>query len=71
MSQQVKDPSWISRLEEMARRGEQVSAEMNRPEVAANGALMVKLAQEHGRLEKLLKPFLCIQIYSILPYCYF
>jgi peptide chain release factor 1 len=57
MSQQVTDPTWIARLEEMARRGEQVAAEMNRPEVAANGALMVRLAQEHGQLEKFLKPF--------------
>ena len=46
-----------SRLEEMAQRGAEVAAEMNRPEVASNGALMVKLAREHGRLEKFLKPF--------------
>ena len=57
MSEKVQDPTWIARLEEMAKRGAEVAAEMNRPEVAANGTLMVKLAQEHGRLEKLLKPF--------------
>lgn len=57
MFQKVQDPTWIARLEEMAKRGEEVAAEMNRPEVASNGALMVKLAQEHGQLEKLLKPF--------------
>jgi len=57
MSQQVKDPTWIARIQEMSQRGEQVAAEMNKPEVAANGALMVKLAQEHGQLEKILKPF--------------
>ncbi len=47
----------MARVEEMARRGEEVAADMNRPHVAANGALMVKLAREHGRLEKILKPF--------------
>ncbi len=57
MSEQVKDPTWMSRLEEMARHSAQLAAEMNRPEVASNGALMVKLAQEHGQLEKLLKSF--------------
>ncbi len=57
MSQLVTDPTWIKRLEEMAQRGELVAAEMNKPEVASNGNLMVKLAQEHGQLEKLLKPY--------------
>jgi len=57
MSQKIKDPSWMARVEEMARRGEQLAADMNQPHVAANGALMVKLGREHGRLEKVLKPF--------------
>ena len=57
MSKKVSDPSWIARIEEMAARGEEVAAEMNKPEVAGNGMLMVKLAQEHGQLEKLLKPY--------------
>lgn len=55
MPEVVKDPAWISRLEEMSRRSEQISAEMNKPEISANGALMVKLSQEHGQLEKLLR----------------
>jgi peptide chain release factor 1 len=57
MSQKMEDPPWIARVEDMARRGEEVAAEMNRPHGAAHGALMVKLAREHGRLEKILKPF--------------
>ena len=57
MSQIVKDPAWISRLEQMSKRGEQIAAEMVRPKVATNGALMAKLAREHGQLEKVLKPF--------------
>ena len=36
MPQKVKDPSWMARVEEMARRGEEVAADMNRPHVAAN-----------------------------------
>ncbi len=51
------DPPWIARIEDMERRGAEVAAEMNKPEVAANGALIVRLAQEHGQLEKILKPF--------------
>ncbi|MFQ5807869.1 MAG: peptide chain release factor 1, partial [Phycisphaerae bacterium] len=57
MSQRMPDPPWIARVEEMARRGEEVAAEMNRPDVAVNGPLVVKLAREHGTLEKILKPF--------------
>ncbi len=57
MAHQVADPSWMVRIEEMARRAEEVSAEMNRPEVAGDGVRMVRLAQEHGQLEKILKPY--------------
>lgn len=57
MSVKVSDPSWMARLEEMTRRGDEVGAEMNKPEVASSGALMVKLAREHGQLQKLLKPY--------------
>ncbi len=57
MAHQVADPSWMARIEEMARRAEQVAAEMNRPEVAGDGVRMVRLAQEHGQLEKILKPY--------------
>ena len=34
MSEKAQDPTWIARLEEMAKRGAEVAAEMNRPEVA-------------------------------------
>ena len=30
---------------------------MNRPEVATNGALMTRLAREHGELEKIARPY--------------
>src|SRR5262245_6628010 len=51
------DPAWMSRVEEMARRSTDVNDRMASPEAAGNGALMVKLAKEHGELEKTLKPY--------------
>ncbi len=53
----VEDPSWMARVAEMAARSEHVAAEMNKPAVASNGALMNKLVREHGSLEKLAKPY--------------
>ena len=57
MSAQFTDPPWIARVDQMARRLEEISAQMSTPEVAANGALLVKLAREHGELDKLVKPY--------------
>ena len=57
MEQRVEDPSWMARVAEMAARSDEIAGEMNRPEVAANGALIVKLARERGRLEKVAKPY--------------
>jgi peptide chain release factor 1 len=53
----VADPSWMKRVEEMVARSDQVADEMNKPEVAANGAMITKLAREHGELEKIAKPY--------------
>ena len=36
----VQDPAWMARVEEMARRSEAISAQMNSPDVAVNGALV-------------------------------
>jgi peptide chain release factor 1 len=52
MAVRIADPAWMTRVREMAERAEELAGEMNKPEVAANGALMVKLAREHGQLEK-------------------
>jgi peptide chain release factor 1 len=57
MLEKVQDPPWIARVEGMARRSEEVAFQMNRPETAVNRSLMVKLAREHGALEKTLRPF--------------
>jgi hypothetical protein len=45
------DPPWIARVAEMAQRADDIADEMNKPEVASNGAMMVKLAREtrHAR----------------------
>src|SRR5688572_23921347 len=51
------DPAWMTRVEGMARRSAEINERMASPEAATNGALMVKLAKEHGELEKTLKPF--------------
>ena len=51
------DPSWIKRVAAMAARAAEVAAEMNKPEVAGNGTLIVRLAREHGQLEKVAKPY--------------
>lgn len=51
------DPPWMARIEEMSRRSDEVAGQMNTPEVAANGPMIVKLAREHGQLEKTVKPY--------------
>jgi len=56
-SHAVADPPWVARLEEMEQRAQRLSEEMNRPEVASNGARLTELIREHGNLEKILKPF--------------
>ncbi len=57
MNETLRDPAWIARVEQMALRSNQVADEMNQPQTAANPALLVKLAKEHGELEKLVKPY--------------
>ncbi len=52
-----KDPTWIRRVEEMVARADEIAGEMNKPEVAANGARLVQLAREHGQLSKIAKPY--------------
>ncbi|MBL8879677.1 MAG: peptide chain release factor 1 [Phycisphaerales bacterium] len=53
----AQDPAWMPRIAAMAVRIEQITSEMNRPEVASNGALIVKLGQELGQLEKFGRPY--------------
>lgn len=57
MAKRVIDPPWIGRLDQMSARSTEITDQMNQPQVATNGALMVKLAQEHGALEKILRPY--------------
>jgi peptide chain release factor 1 len=53
----IEDPAWLTRVKEMTARLDQIAAEMNRPEVASNGALITKLSREHGELEKVARPY--------------
>ncbi len=53
----IEDPPWMARVQEMAARGVEITDQMNRPEVATNGALMTKLAREYGELEKIARPY--------------
>ncbi|QOJ15011.1 MAG: PCRF domain-containing protein [Planctomycetia bacterium] len=57
MARSVTDPPWMTRLAQMEARCAEVVEQMNQPGTAAQGALMVRLAQEHGGLEKLLRPY--------------
>jgi len=57
MTVNYEDPVWIARIEALAKRAEEATAEMNRPEVATNSARMSRLLRELGDLEKLLKPY--------------
>ncbi len=47
----------MARVAAMAARADELTAEMNRPEVASNGALMTRLAREHGELQKIARPY--------------
>ncbi len=53
----VEDPPWIARVNELVTRLDEIAAEMNRPEVASNGARMTTLSREHGELEKIARPY--------------
>lgn len=57
MAVELKDPAWIARVEEMVQRADQIAARLNQPEVATNGALVARLAREHGELQKIARPF--------------
>ncbi|MBN2446829.1 MAG: peptide chain release factor 1 [Phycisphaerae bacterium] len=52
-----KDPPWMKRVEEMMHRADAIAEEMNKPEVASSGVLIVKLARERGQLERVVKPY--------------
>jgi len=46
------------KLEELRTRYEDLSNEMNRPEVAADSMRITSLAKEHGRLKRIVQPYL-------------
>ncbi len=50
--------SVIGKFEEIRRRYEELTAEMNRPEVAGDGSRIASLAREHGRLRRMVEPYI-------------
>jgi len=48
----------VAKFEELRRRYEDLTVEMNRPEVAADSARITLLAKEHGRLRRIVEPYL-------------
>ncbi|HPZ98578.1 MAG TPA: PCRF domain-containing protein, partial [Phycisphaerae bacterium] len=48
----------IEKLEDLRRRYNEVSDEMNSPEVAGNAARIVQLNKEHGKLRRIVEPYL-------------
>lgn len=53
----VQDPPWLKRVAQMSVRAGEVTELMNQPEIASNGAQIVKLARELGDLDKVVRPF--------------
>ncbi len=51
------NPEFLAKLDEILRRHDAVTAEMNKPETAANAARIVKLAKEHSNLKRLAEPY--------------
>jgi peptide chain release factor 1 len=52
-----QNPAFLAKLDEIARRYEEITGEMNDPEVAANAARIVKLAKEHADLKRMAEPY--------------
>ncbi|MCG8405015.1 MAG: peptide chain release factor 1 [Phycisphaerales bacterium] len=57
MSQITQNPEFLAKLDEIARRYDDVTKEMHDPEVAANAARIVKLAKEHANLKRMADPY--------------
>lgn len=51
------DPPWLAHIEKLAQRVAEIQDQMNKPEVASSGAMMVKLGQELGQLDKMVRPY--------------
>jgi peptide chain release factor 1 len=57
MLSHTTDPPWMARVDQMARRSEEIADQMMKPEVATNSAMMTRLSRERGDLERILKPY--------------
>ncbi len=52
-----ENPSFLAKLDEICRRYDEVTQQMNDPEVAANAARIVKLAKDHAGLKRMAEPY--------------
>lgn len=52
------DQQLLARMDDLRRRLDEVTAEMNDPSVASNPARLVELSREHARLRRLVEPYL-------------
>ncbi len=52
-----ENPGFLAKLDEISKRYDEVTNEMNDPEVAANAARIVKLAKEHAALKRMAEPY--------------
>jgi len=57
MTTKYADPPWLARVAEIAAKRDAVADDMNKPEVASNGAAITRLARELGELEKIAAPY--------------
>ncbi|MFQ5411461.1 MAG: peptide chain release factor 1 [Phycisphaerae bacterium] len=57
MSDHPPNPKILATLEAISRRYADVTAEMSKPEVAANAARIVQLAKDHAGLKRLAEPY--------------
>ncbi len=57
MADASPEAALLVRLDEIARRHDEVVAQMNRPEVASNPTRIVELSKEEGQLRRLVEPY--------------
>ncbi|MBN2563666.1 MAG: peptide chain release factor 1 [Phycisphaerae bacterium] len=57
MADVSQNPAFLAKLDEIIRRYDAITREMNNPEVTANAAKIVKLAKEHATVKRLAEPY--------------
>lgn len=52
-----ENPSFLAKLDEIAKRYDEVTQELNDPETASNPATIIRLSKEHANLRRLAEPY--------------